>query len=118
MESPERRQAADSRGNCRPSRYPVSRERHDHRAFMFGAPCDPPLTIGFLLVPNFPMMAFASAIEPLRSANRQSGTELYRWRLFSADGGAVAASNGIEVMPHFSIKGAEPIKAAVVCAGI
>jgi transcriptional regulator GlxA family with amidase domain len=85
---------------------------------MFGAPCDPPLTIGFLLVPNFSMMAFASAIEPLRSANRQSGTELYRWRLFSADGGAVVASNGIEVMPHLSIKATEPISAAVVCTGI
>ncbi|NDA09153.1 MAG: GlxA family transcriptional regulator, partial [Alphaproteobacteria bacterium] len=26
--------------------------------------------VGFLLVPNFSMLAFASAIEPLRSANR------------------------------------------------
>jgi AraC family transcriptional regulator, glycine betaine-responsive activator len=85
---------------------------------MFGAPYEPPLTIGFLLVPNFSMMAFASAVEPLRSANRSAGVELYRWRLFSVDGGPVAASNGIAVMPHLSIKAIEPVKAVVVCAGI
>lgn len=85
---------------------------------MFGAPCDPPLTIGFLLVPNFSMMAFASAVEPLRSANRLGGAELYRWRLFSLDGAPVAASNGIEVMPHLAIRATEPVRAVVVCGGI
>jgi transcriptional regulator GlxA family with amidase domain len=85
---------------------------------MFGATAVRPLTIGFLLVPNFSMMAFASAVEPLRSANRQAGEELYRWRLFSADGAPVAASNGIAVMPHGSIRDAEPLGMAIVCAGI
>ena len=32
------------------------------------------------------MIAFTSAVEPLRLANRASGKELYRWRLFSPDG--------------------------------
>jgi transcriptional regulator GlxA family with amidase domain len=87
-------------------------------AAMFGATSDRPLTVGFLLVPNFSMMAFASAVEPLRSANRQSGEELYRWRLFSADGSPVVASNGIPVMPHAAIRDAGPLGMAVVCAGI
>lgn len=85
---------------------------------MFGATADRPLTIGFLLVPNFSMMAFASAVEPLRSANRLSGQELYRWRLYSADGAPVVASNGIAVMPHTSIRDAEPLGMAIVCAGL
>ena len=32
------------------------------------------------------LIAFATAIEPLRSANRMLGFEAYRWRLASADG--------------------------------
>ena len=74
-------------------------------AAMFGAISDRPLTVGFLLVPNFSMMAFASAVEPLRSANRQSGEELYRWRLFSADGSPVVASNGIPASMTCGISG-------------
>ena len=34
------------------------------------------------------MMAFASAVEPLRLANRMAGKELYRWHLASQDGKA------------------------------
>ena len=58
---------------------------------MFGATAARPLTIGFFLVPEFPMMAFAAAIEPLRAANRLSGERSYDWRLFSRDGEPVAA---------------------------
>ena len=61
-----------------------------------GAPLDGPRrTIVFLLVPNFSMIAFANAIEPLRIANRIVGREIYRWRLTSTDGQPVAASNGV-----------------------
>ena len=52
-----------------------------------------PEPIGFFLVPKFSMIAFTSAIEPLRSANRMSDRNLYSWRLFSKDGGPVAASS-------------------------
>lgn len=62
----------------------------------WGAAADAPRrTIVFLLVPNFSMIAFANAIEPLRIANRIIGREAYRWRLTSADGRPVAASNGV-----------------------
>ncbi|HAO58314.1 MAG TPA: AraC family transcriptional regulator, partial [Alphaproteobacteria bacterium] len=53
--------------------------------------------IGFLLLNEFSLLAFASAIEPLRSANRQSGRELYQWVIASTDGTPAAASNGVEV---------------------
>lgn len=51
----------------------------------------------FFLVPDFSMIAFASAIEPLRIANRLSGKRLYDWPLVSRDGQAVRASNGVAV---------------------
>ena len=54
-------------------------------------------SIVFLLVPDFSMIAFATAIEPLRLANRMLGYESYRWRLASADGKPVSASNGVTI---------------------
>ena len=44
-----------------------------------------PQQIGFHLVPRFSMMSFASAIEPLRSANRLAGKTLYEWRIFAEE---------------------------------
>ena len=43
-------------------------------------------TLVFFLVPDFTMIAFATALDPLRSANRMLGYEAYRWRLASIDG--------------------------------
>ena len=42
--------------------------------------------IGFLLLNDFSMLAFASAIEPLRAANRQSNSHLYDWVIASPSG--------------------------------
>ena len=60
-------------------------------------------TVVFLLVPDFSMIAFATAIEPLRIANDVAGHEAYRWRLVSADGGSVRASNGVSVAVSASV---------------
>jgi len=38
-------------------------------------------TILFLLIPKFSMIAFSSAIEALRLANRAVGKTVYEWRL-------------------------------------
>ena len=40
------------------------------------------------------MIAFTSALEPLRIANRMADRELYGWQIVSRDGGPVRASNG------------------------
>ena len=85
---------------------------------MFGVATEKPLSIGFFLVPKFSMMAFASAVEPLRSANRLAGTELYRWTLCSRDGQPVTASNGIAVMPHASIRKSGHFPMVIVCSGL
>ncbi len=77
-----------------------------------------PRTFGFFLVPRFAMLAFTSALEPLRAANLLSGRELYAWRALSRDGGPVAASNGLKVAAEASIEDAGRLDDAVVCAGL
>ncbi|HCH73110.1 MAG TPA: AraC family transcriptional regulator, partial [Ochrobactrum sp.] len=61
-------------------------------------------SIVFFLVPNFSMIAFATAIEPLRIANRMLGYDAYRWRLTSVDGKPVTASNGVECAVNASLE--------------
>ena len=59
----------------------------------------PPSTLQefhFLLLPEFSVMGFVSAIEPLRVANRFR-PDSYRWRIVSVDGGPVVASNGMSI---------------------
>ena len=56
------------------------------------------------------MIAFTSAIEPLRLANRAAGRALYEWRLYSADGAPVPASNGIEIGVGGSFVGARELE--------
>jgi transcriptional regulator GlxA family with amidase domain len=80
-------------------------------------------TILFLLIPDFSMIAFTSAIEPLRIANRLAGRQLYAWRLVSRDGGPVPASNGIAIQVDKSIAACEPggsgpLPVVVLCAGL
>jgi AraC family transcriptional regulator, glycine betaine-responsive activator len=77
----------------------------------------PPYTVGFYLVPEFPMMAFASAIEPLRAANRMSGDQLFAWQLFSRDGAPVQASNGIDIAVHRAVGADTRLDLLLVCAG-
>lgn len=82
------------------------------------SPPDAARVIGFLFVPQFSMIAFTSAIEPLRLANRVSGKKLYEWRLFSVDGGPVQASNNVEITVGGAYPDARRLNAAIVCAGI
>jgi transcriptional regulator GlxA family with amidase domain len=63
-----------------------------------------PKTFVFYLVNEFSMIAFGTAIEPLRIANRMLGYQAYRWRIASKDGQPVAASNGIEISANTSLE--------------
>src|SRR4051794_17642264 len=86
---------------------------------MFGdLPVKLPQHIAFLLVPNFSMIAFTSAVEPLRLANRASGKELYRWHLFTPDGKPVAASNGIQLTPSGAVGQVLNYHTVILCSGI
>ena len=77
-----------------------------------------PHKIGFFLVPNFSMIAFAAAMEPLRLANRAAGEDCYAWTLFSADGGPVACSNGTVVEVDSALVSAPAIATVLVCGGL
>ncbi len=77
-----------------------------------------PRTFGFFLVPKFAMLAFTSAVEPLRAANLLSGQELYRWRAISRDGRPVAASNGLQVVAEASTEAAGGFDDIAVCSGL
>ena len=77
---------------------------------------DEPERIGFLLVPEFSMMALFSAVEPLRVANRLSGRPLYSWHIFSEDGEPVVASNGMSLVAEASIASVERFPCVAVCA--
>jgi transcriptional regulator GlxA family with amidase domain len=77
-----------------------------------------PQKIGFLLLPNFSMMAFTSAVEPLRAANRLSGRALYTWHTASIDGKPARASNGIALVPDSSFHDEFDVRTLFVCAGI
>ncbi|MBH68825.1 MAG: AraC family transcriptional regulator [Rhodospirillaceae bacterium] len=85
---------------------------------MFDDPNQIPTKIGIILVPEFSLMAFTSAIEPLRSANRVSGRELYEWDIVSVDGSAVAASNGVEIIPEGSIDLIDRPELIIVISGM
>jgi transcriptional regulator GlxA family with amidase domain len=74
--------------------------------------------MAFLLVPQFSMMAFSAAIEPLRSANRMSERQLFEWQLISVDGKAVTASNGIPIGVHESLDQLTKVDMLVVCVGL
>ena len=76
-----------------------------------------PEHFGFLQVPNYSMIAFSSAIEPLRMANRDAGKELYRWSVYTIDGLPEKASNGLEVTPDESIDNATDMSILFVCGG-
>ena len=86
---------------------------------MFAAqPIRLPHEIAFFLVPQFSLLGFAAAIDPLRSANRMSGRQLYRWRLISGNGRPVPASNGIAIPVDAAIGEDGDSAAVAVVAGI
>jgi transcriptional regulator GlxA family with amidase domain len=58
--------------------------------------------IAFYLYPNFSMLAYASAIEGLRLANRIAGRTLYKWTTISTNGESVIASNEVLIQPDSS----------------
>ncbi len=77
-----------------------------------------PVRLAFLIAPQFSMMSFSAAIEPLRSANRQAGRTLYEWQLVSTDGRDVEASNGIRVAVDCALASLARPDLLVVCVSL
>ncbi len=81
--------------------------------------------VGFLLLPKFSMLAFTSAVEPLRVANRLAERPLYRWTMTAA-AATVSASNGMRLLvdrqlgdqqPGGPLPDGEIPDLLIVCAG-
>jgi transcriptional regulator GlxA family with amidase domain len=60
-------------------------------------------TIGFLVIPNFTTIGFASSIETLRMANLAARRPLFRTVIIGADLQPVLASNGMRLLPGYGI---------------
>ncbi|WP_419902254.1 GlxA family transcriptional regulator [Kiloniella sp.] len=81
------------------------------------APQELPQRIVFFLVPKFSLIAFTSALEPLRLANRESSKKLYSWDLVSADDQPVISSCGIPISPTLNYEDATNVHTAIICSG-
>ena len=71
----------------------------------------------FLALPHFTLLAFSSAIEPLRIANQLTQQPLYRWTLLSMDGEPVESSAGIRVQVDGGLATLDRNTTVVVCSG-
>lgn len=76
------------------------------------------MRLGFLPLANYSMIAFASALEPLRMANRVAGKALYEWQIVDPTGRAAQASNGLTVMPTLDPSAAPKFDIVFVCGGV
>jgi hypothetical protein len=56
----------------------------------FSGKCMSTLTFGFVIVPNFSLIALSACVDPLRLANQVMGRPIYKTVLLSLDGGLVA----------------------------
>lgn len=72
-------------------------------------------SFAFILLPGFSAIAFFSALEPLRIANRLAGKLLFSWTIHGPAGDHVAASNGMEIRTDRVIPNKPD--ALILCAG-
>jgi len=74
-------------------------------------------TFGLLLLPDFPLLAFGSALDPLRSANYGLKHPLYAWKLLSDDGDPVSASCGVTIPVDTRLSVVSGLDDLIVVAG-
>ena len=88
-------------------------------AASFRVAYDGPLRdVHFLLLPKLTLLAFTSALEPLRVANQVAGRALYRWYVMTEDGAPVICSCGVNITPDGRLGDIPRDALAFVCAGI
>ena len=55
------------------------------------------LTIALLVLPQASILEVASALDPLRNANRQLGHEAFAWRVVTPDGAPAPLTCGLSL---------------------
>ena len=83
-----------------------------------GAQAERPRSFVFLLLPQFSLMAFASALEALRVANRMARRQLYTWRFVGAGGGTATCSAGTSFALDSDLPELTRDDTIVVCGGL
>lgn len=80
-----------------------------------------PSRIGFLLLNNFTLISMASAVEPLRMANREHESNHFSWKSVSVDGEAVTASDGMRINVDAGMHSDDALRdidLLIVCGGV
>ncbi|MBV6272731.1 GlxA family transcriptional regulator [Alcaligenaceae bacterium CGII-47] len=77
---------------------------------------DGTLTVSFLLLPEYAMVALLSAIEPMRVANRFAGRAVFRWQLLTETDEPVFASNQLMLQRSDSIHGVPAPRNLFICS--
>ena len=72
----------------------------------------------FLLLDQFSLIAFTTATEPLRLANRYQNKTLYTWTLVSETGETAVSSSGIEVKVDKALTELNRNDVVFVCGGL
>lgn len=73
---------------------------------------------GFLLLPNYSMIAVSSALEVLRMANQLGRDEFYSWSMYTMDGHNVTASNGLNIESDGKLEDIASLDVLFVCSGM
>ncbi|GAA6187165.1 GlxA family transcriptional regulator [Litorivita sp. NS0012-18] len=71
----------------------------------------------FVLLDEFTLMPFASALECLRVANRMAGAQVYEWRMASEGGGLVTSSSGAAFQSDDDLTELERGDTVLICGG-
>jgi transcriptional regulator GlxA family with amidase domain len=76
-----------------------------------------PHRFGFLLIDDFALMSYASAVEPLRAANILTGRKLYEWSLLSTAADTIVSSSGLSASADLTIQHRARYDTILVFAG-
>ena len=80
-------------------------------------PATGPVTIALFVLPQASILEVASALDPLRNANRHLGHEACRWRVVTPDGAPAPLTCGIELPSAGPLAHAAGADALIVIAG-
>jgi AraC family transcriptional regulator, glycine betaine-responsive activator len=75
------------------------------------------LKVTFLVLSGSSIMCVASAVDPLRAANRICGETLFDWKIVSADGEAPVTTSGLPVAVRGRFEPAEKTDVLIVVGG-
>ncbi|MEE8286728.1 MAG: AraC family transcriptional regulator, partial [Gammaproteobacteria bacterium] len=70
-----------------------------------------------MLVADFSLIAFSSAFDALRMANRMREQKIYEWQVLTYDGRPISSSSGLMITPDGDVSSAADLDILFVCAG-